>query len=136
MSYLLDCEMLVFSLSRKVSCSTQVLFKSFSRDLGLIVKLLYLVQLSYDYQIVILSRYIQLFCKIASIFSFVTTRVVIASVQQFEGSIVTSVSRYDLVSFIMISLFCQICIFCLIQGDLFLTIAFQFEPAYTATTST
>ena len=111
MSYSLSCELLVFSLSRKVSFRSQVLLKSLSRDLGLIVKLLYLVQLSYDYQIVILSRYIQLFCTIALISSFATTRVVISPVYQFQVSIATSVSPYRLVSFILISLFSQICIF-------------------------
>ena len=103
---LLSCELLVFSLSRKVSFSIQVLLKSRSQDLRLVVKLLNLSSChNYDYQIVILSRYIQLICKRAiDIFacyqkSCYHLRLLV------QAPIVTA-----FVSFIMIALFCQICI--------------------------
>ena len=68
----------------------------------------YVVQLSYDYQIVILSCYIQLFCKIAvDIFICYNKNCYCLSLL-VQTSIVMFVSPYGLVSFIMIVLFCQI----------------------------
>ena len=67
-----------------------------------------LVQLSYDCQIAILSCYIQLFLQSSF---FLRLELLSRQFTSFQISIVSFVSRYHLVSFIMIVLFCQICIF-------------------------
>ena len=75
--------------------------------------------------------------------SFVMTGVVVASITLLvQVSIVTSVSRYDLISFITMGIVLHLLysvrfvFFALSRWDVFLTITFHFEPTCTTTTST